>query len=295
MHKILVLMSTYNGAPYLIKQIESVFLQDKCNVTLAVADDCSTDDTLSILKNCRNIYSNIIIVNNSSNLGYPSNIYNLIRKVSLDNFDYIAYSDQDDFFMPNKFNKQIEELEKLEKNFVGVSTSVQCFGDSQRILNQSGKITKYDYLFEGAGQGCTFLMKAGFFKEYKLFITKNFNTINGFFYHDWLTYLFCRSSGYNWFFFHEPTVLYRIHKSNIAGSKYSSQGIILRLIKICDGWYYRQILIANHICLLINPKTVNLQNCNLAFLVRTLIFSGRRMLSDRVVAFFSIIYSKVFK
>ena len=47
--QVTVLMSTYNGAPFLQQQLDSLVAQTYPNVKILVRDDGSKDDTLNIL------------------------------------------------------------------------------------------------------------------------------------------------------------------------------------------------------------------------------------------------------
>ena len=47
---VVILMATYNGGSYLSQQLDSILAQTYKNWKLLVRDDCSTDNTLDILK-----------------------------------------------------------------------------------------------------------------------------------------------------------------------------------------------------------------------------------------------------
>ena len=288
--KVLVLMSSFNGEKFIENQVNSIFNQENCDVFLKVHDDCSTDNTYKILLRLKDKYKNIEILRNTKQLGFSRNFLNLISNTNSLNFEYIALSDQDDIFYVNKFTKSIDQL--ISNNAVGISSSVKCFGSSSKILYQSNNITKYDYLFEGAGQGNTFIITKMFFKEFQYFVKNNIQKISSFYFHDWLIYLFCRSKNYNWYFYNEPLTYYRIHKDNVVGNKYSLRGIYSRLKKITNGWYLTQIYKANSISRIINPNIVNLKKLSLFSLYFLILFNGRRKISDRAILLFTFIISK---
>ena len=172
MNNILVLMATYNGEKYLEDQIASIFSQENCKVSLLVSDDCSTDNTRILIKQLKIKYPDIRLLDNKIKHKSPGqNFYNLIMKSNINNYDYVAFSDQDDVFLNNKLYIQINRLSNTD--FVASSSSVKCFGDSRKILKQSSDITSYDFFFEGAGQGCSFLMEASFFGAFQAFVKKN--------------------------------------------------------------------------------------------------------------------------
>lgn len=289
-YKTLVLLATYNGSKYLIDQIESIYNQKDCQITLIVSDDCSSDDTLQVIQKMQKKFNNIYFLTNKSNLGFSKNFYNLIISdmCLMDNFDYVAFADQDDIYVNDKFVSQINYFNN-DKKIVGQSSSVKCFGQSTSILHQSSNTTRYDFLFEGAGQGCTFLFTYEFFKEFRIFVKNNYTLVSKFIFHDWLSYLYARSNGYNWHFNKRPLVNYRIHGKNSYGNKYSVKGILERLNKINSGWYYDQVFLANKISRRINKKIPYLENVKLPRLLYILLFQGRRKLSDRLIAFLFLI------
>ncbi len=291
--KILILLATHNGERYISQQLKSIKDQKEVEVDVLVSDDKSSDKTINMIK----IYEdemNIKYLNREESditHGSAQNFYDLISDSNVLDYDFVAYSDQDDIFMDRKYIKMIKSLEN--NNYIGGSSCVKCFGESEYILTQSDKTTKYDYLFEGAGQGSTFVLKKKFFIEFQKFVKENRTEINNFFYHDWLTYLYCRSKGYSWFFNKTPLTLYRVHNSNLTGSKKSFEGIMLRLNKLFNGWYYEQVLTANRLARIINSDTINLENISLLRLIYILLSNGRRKLSDRFLAFVGIMFSRI--
>lgn len=270
-------MATFNGSNFVKEQIDSIIFQKCCQVFLLIIDDCSTDNTFNLVKSLK--YENVTIIKNKKNCGFMQTFLKLVIDAKLDNYDFIALADQDDIFYEKKFIKSIEEL--ISNNAVGISSSVKCFGLSSKILSQSRKITKYDFLFEGSGQGNTFVMRNIFFKEFQNFVKANITKLSNFYFHDWLIYLFCRSRNYNWVFYNKPLTHYRIHNNNVVGDKYSVRGIYIRLKKITNGWYLDQIYKANSISRLINPGIVNLKKLSSFSLCILIIFNGRRKITDR--------------
>ena len=97
-----IVMATYNGSLYLAEQMDSIVAQSYPNVEIIVVDDCSTDNTIEILKCFQLKYSNIKIVINDTNLGY---VKNFEKGCSLATGEYIALCDQDDYWHPEKLSK----------------------------------------------------------------------------------------------------------------------------------------------------------------------------------------------
>ena len=292
---VLVCLASYNGGLYIADQLNSILNQKNCNVKIVISDDNSTDNTKEVIELFMKQNKNIFLLKNQTfQKGSNTNFYNLIKKAKDFRCDYVAFSDQDDIFIPNKFIKQINTIKDNDK-VVGCSSSVKCFGISKMILIQSPNITSYDFIFEGAGQGCTFLVKKYFFDDFSMYIEKKYNLVRHFLFHDWLCYLYCRSSSMQWIFMKEPLVKYRIHNNNSFGNKYSFLGMKNRILKLFSGWYYNQILLANKIASDINPKIPNIFQLRIYKLIYLLIFKSRRKKSDRLFAFISLILCHLFK
>jgi glycosyltransferase involved in cell wall biosynthesis len=66
--KISVLMPAYNTENYIIEAIESILNQTFKDFEFIIVDDCSTDSTLSILKEYERKDFRIIVLKNSKNL-----------------------------------------------------------------------------------------------------------------------------------------------------------------------------------------------------------------------------------
>lgn len=106
MNKILVLMSTYNGEKYLQQQIDSILAQQNVDVHLLIRDDGSTDQTIEILR--RNALDNRIEWYTGNNLGPAQSFIDLIMHAP--EYDYYAFSDQDDYWLPEKLEQAIKHF-----------------------------------------------------------------------------------------------------------------------------------------------------------------------------------------
>lgn len=105
--RFLILMATYNGEKYIRKQLDSIFGQKMVDVTILVRDDGSVDQTQSILKEFESKTNRIIYADTAEDTehGPMHNFYSLIKYAQnnyVDNFDYFAFSDQDDIWHDNK-------------------------------------------------------------------------------------------------------------------------------------------------------------------------------------------------
>ena len=108
MDKVMVLMSTYNGEKYLGIQLDSILNQEGVDVHILVRDDGSKDNTRKILRGYANVHNNISILEDD-NCGAILSFYSLMDYAvkHYSDYKYFAFSDQDDYWYPNKLERAI--------------------------------------------------------------------------------------------------------------------------------------------------------------------------------------------
>lgn len=140
---VLVLMSTYNGEKYLAEQLNSILNQKTmCKIDLLIRDDGSIDNTRDILKVYQEKIPNRITVILGENLGYNQSYFNLLQQASKKEYDYYAFSDQDDVWLDNKVQAAVNELDHFpdsEPNLYG-----GCSYLTDENLNKIGVTTRTD-------------------------------------------------------------------------------------------------------------------------------------------------------
>ncbi len=105
--RISVAMATYNGAPYLAEQLDSILDQSMLPEEIIVCDDGSTDSTQDIL-NRYAAKGMLRFFQNDRSLGIAQNFR---RAVSLcKGGNYIAFADQDDVWLPEKLQAGYDVL-----------------------------------------------------------------------------------------------------------------------------------------------------------------------------------------
>jgi GT2 family glycosyltransferase len=92
-----VCIATYNGSQHIERQLRSILVQIGVNDEVIIVDDCSTDNTISIIKNLKD--DRIKIYLNPKNIGV---VQTFGRALSLAEGDLILLSDQDDFWYSDK-------------------------------------------------------------------------------------------------------------------------------------------------------------------------------------------------
>ena len=95
-----VALCTFNGEKYIASQLQSILKQTVTVNEIIICDDCSTDNTISIINSFVGSYPGIITLHiNDRNIGGRKNFE---KALSLTSGDFIFFSDQDDIWMKNK-------------------------------------------------------------------------------------------------------------------------------------------------------------------------------------------------
>ena len=109
MNKVDIVLATYNGEKFIAQQLDSIISQTYSNWKLIISDDGSTDNTISIIENYINSDERIILVNKTRQGGVVPNFSRALEFVTS---NYIMFSDQDDYWLPEK----IEHLKGILEN-----------------------------------------------------------------------------------------------------------------------------------------------------------------------------------
>src|SRR5579862_8577071 len=118
-------MATYNGARYLDPQLASIAGQTRLPDELVVCDDQSSDESVEIVERfAERAPFEVRVVRNPERLGFAQNFLHAAR---LSRGDIIAWSDQDDVWMPEKLAMCAHELESDDDVLLVVHAS--RFGD----------------------------------------------------------------------------------------------------------------------------------------------------------------------
>nr|CAD6436827.1 glycosyltransferase family 2 protein [Rhizobium sp. Q54] len=133
MKTISVLLSVYNGASFIVPQVESILAQVGVDVRLVIRDDGSTDGTLEAVKSFAN-ESNIRLVS-GQNRGIRDSFLSMIADCPFDT-DYYAFSDADDIWLPEKLKRAVDLLEAAGADEPAVYSSRLRFVDQD--LNDIG-------------------------------------------------------------------------------------------------------------------------------------------------------------
>lgn len=160
MNTVIVLMSTYNGEKYIVEQIESIMRQKDVCVRLYIRDDGSTDKTIDLIQQMKEIHKEQLFWIKGENIGYRRSFLRLLEECGT--ADYYAFSDQDDIWDEIKLHKAIEKIESRNENEPILYASGLLLTDENlqnqllKSINESRTNLKANFL-RGTLAGCTFV------------------------------------------------------------------------------------------------------------------------------------------
>lgn len=168
MSRVTVIMPVYNGERFLKESIESILNQTYQDFTLLCINDCSTDNSLSIIQKYND--PRIKIIQNKVNLGIGST-----RNVGLEMADteYIALLDDDDISPLYRLEHEIQYLDNhLDIQIVGGHLrEIDEFGND--LNNQWSVYLNPDYikaclLLENTVANGTVMIRKSFIDEHNI-------------------------------------------------------------------------------------------------------------------------------
>ncbi|TDT58942.1 rhamnosyltransferase [Enterobacter sp. AG5470] len=240
--KVAVLLAAYNGMKWIDEQIQSILNQKQVSVDIHISVDVSTDGTYEHCLQLASQYSNIYVLPYGVRYGGAArNFYRLIRDVDLTGYDFVSFADQDDIWYSNKLSTAVTVIS--DKGYDCYSGNVMAFWEDgkQILISKAQPQVEYDYCFESAGPGCTYVFNKEVAIKFKSFIIDNKDKADTIELHDWLIYAFARCSGYKWFIDAWPGMLYRQHSNNQFGANGGLQAILRRIKMIRNSWYLTEI------------------------------------------------------
>eukprot|EP01133_Synstelium_polycarpum_P004770 gene4770-5557_t len=222
--KVLVLLAAYNGGLYIEEQISSILNQEKVSVDIIISDDNSSDQTVDIIEGMMKQGSSITLIRKDKGSGSAAkNFMGLINlAVDIGGYEAVAFSDQDDIWLPEKLSSAVSVIKK--DNVDLYASNLILWNESvgkKELLKKSFKQKQYDFMFEGASAGCTYVCSIDLFRHLRV-ITSGLN------YENWPNF------SHDWFI---------IHNNNVHGhlNTFSFSSLRTRLRLVREGWYLGHI------------------------------------------------------
>lgn len=217
-----ILLASYNGERYIKEQIESILAQDYQNFQLFIRDDGSTDGTLEIIKEYTSKYPDKIrLIEDDVRCG--SAVKNFMQLTKYATADYVMYSDQDDYWFPNKISVSLKRIQMIE-NKIGKDKPVLVFAEYKAVDQELKEIPNSiegsqiekknlqlnQLLVQNCVNGCLMMVNKALYS-----ISGEYD--RGILMHDWWMALIAATMG-KISHINETVMFYRQHGDNAVGN-----------------------------------------------------------------------------
>ncbi|MFD0863112.1 glycosyltransferase family 2 protein [Sungkyunkwania multivorans] len=127
-----VITPSYNSADFIAKTIDSVREQTHEHWEMIIVDDCSSDETVTIIKHYKNEDDRIKLIQLTKNSGAA---VARNKGIEMAKGDYIAFLDADDLWKPHKLSKQVQFM---QQNDIAVAYSAyEQIDEAGKPLNKT--------------------------------------------------------------------------------------------------------------------------------------------------------------
>ncbi|MDR1236179.1 MAG: glycosyltransferase [Holosporaceae bacterium] len=160
-----IIIPVYNGSDYIREAVDSALAQTYKNIEIIVVNDGSSDDTEEIALS----YGNKIRYFSKKNGGVASALNVGIKNMKGEYFSWLSH---DDVYLPNKIEKQIEELKNSDADTVLFGNWIAIDAEGNELTKTFYENKHYNPLFcvlFGLIHGCTLLIPKKCFDECGLF------------------------------------------------------------------------------------------------------------------------------
>lgn len=223
---VVILLATYNGEKFLKQQLESISAQTYSNIKILIRDDLSTDNTCTIINDQLLSDPRFSLLNNhNQRLGAVGNFSCLLESAQTLNQKYVMFSDQDDFWLPNKVEITLKSMKAAEHEHgdttpILVHTAFSFVDENLNKIHDNFKLNcSYNFplprlLAQNYVYGCTVMINSSLLSGCMPIPPQAEN-------HDYWIALVAAAIG-KIVYYPSPTILYRQHSSNVSGNVYQS-------------------------------------------------------------------------
>ncbi|MGL6242074.1 glycosyltransferase [Pseudomonas sp.] len=239
---IAVLLAAYNGMQWIEEQLVSILDQAGVDVTIYISIDPSTDGTEAWCAAYSAEHPNVVLLPEAGKFGGASrNFFRLIRDVDFSHYDFIAFADQDDSWLPDKLQRATRVIRSRHCDAYSSNVTAFWSDGKTRLLDKSQRQVEWDFLFEAAGPGCTYVLSNRLGQSLKTAVIAHWEALQQVSLHDWYCYAFARSHDFHWYIDPVPSMDYRQHERNQVGANTGFSPLIARYKTIHDGWWFGQV------------------------------------------------------
>ena len=236
--KVAVILGFYKGNKYLIEQLTSIVSQTHKNIKIFIFNDQSPEKICeSKINSNKGFFSKVSIINRKKNIGFANNFLSGLKEVELE-FDFYAFSDQDDIWEDDKIEKALKVIQKCNSSLPILYCSRTCYfnNDCSKKIGTSKNFKKKkcfkNAIVQNIAGGNTIVMN----KKARELVVKSLIS-KEYIAHDWWCYQLISAAGGKIIFDSKKSVRYRQHTNNIIGKNTSLVDMINRFKYFFSGNY----------------------------------------------------------
>lgn len=230
-----ILLALHDGAAHIDEQLYSIGAQTHANWSLTVSDDGSADGALERVADFAGArLQNIVSVRDGPRCGFGQNFLSMLRDVDAA-ADYVAFSDQDDWWMSDKLDRAIDALvsHAATPAFYGGRTVI-CdadLGPRQMSTLFSRPPSFENALVQNIAGGNTMVLN----RPAISLLQEASDAASDIVAHDWWAYQVVSGAGGHVIYDPVPRVLYRQHAANQIGANRSLGAQAARAFGLVNG------------------------------------------------------------
>ena len=234
--RVAIILGYFDGQSFIGEQLQSIIEQTHSALHIYLYDDDSrlrfSPDSFDLDQNS---LSKMSVGVRPQNIGFTNNFLNALASVS-DEFEYFAFSDQDDVWHEDKLEKAIAALEKAPSEQPALYCARTEIADAtcEHTLGYSPLFNKppsfANALVQNIGGGNTMVFNRAA-RDLILEATQDATVVS----HDWWCYQIVTGAGGHVIYDSEPCLKYRQHDHNLVGANTSWRARFLRMRGLLRG------------------------------------------------------------
>jgi hypothetical protein len=214
-----ILLSTYNGAAFLPAQLDSIVAQEGVVWRVYWRDDGSEDGSVAVMERFEAAAgaNRCVRIDTRGRMGVTASYMTLLRHVVAEGATTVAFSDQDDVWLPHKLERGLDALAASPREIPALYCARQVLVDAQlqRIglsMMAPRQAAFPSALIQNVATGCTIMLNS---RAARLVAASKPAPAT---LHDWWCYLVVTGAGGRLLQDPEPVILYRQHAGNLVGA-----------------------------------------------------------------------------
>lgn len=209
-----VIIPCYNCEKFIQETLDSVKNQSYEDLEIIAIDDCSSDNTISVLEEYKKNEDRLKVYKNINNLGVAQTRN---KAVELAKGEYIAFLDADDVWLQNKLEQQVELLinnQEVDLVYTGYALYDETLQNKISTYHVPTKISYNEILYENFVGLSTVIVKRNIFLKFRM--------NNNYIHEDYVLWLKMLKNGHVFRGINESLMKYRVFHGSRNASKMNS-------------------------------------------------------------------------